>query len=139
MSIFEQFGTSKELEKKGVRIPYGKNKDGSEMAFFIRRMSKSNKKYTKGFAESTKPYQRQIEMDMLKEETADEILMNVFVDTVLVGWENIQQNDGTVILFDHDNAVSLFTELPDLYADLVEKSKKASLFREIAIEEITKN
>lgn len=139
MSIFEQFETNKEAEKKGVAIEYSANKDGTIPTFFVSRMSRTNKNYLKSLERNTKAHRRAIELETIKPEQAEQINMQVFVDSILLGWENIKDKDGEVIQFTKENAKSLFERLPDLYDDLNEKAKKASTFRDEQVEEEAKN
>lgn len=135
MSLYNQFATNKEAEVEGVEVEYGANADGSIPSFRISRMSKANKKYTKALERATRPHRRAIELETMNNDLAERLFMGVFVDTVLLGWSNIQDRDGKAIAFNKENALKLFTDLPELYDDLQEKAKKASLFREEAIEE----
>jgi len=139
MSIFKQFATDATKEVEGVEVSYGFNEDGSEIKFFISRMSKSNKAYTKALEKATRPYRRQFELGTMNEKKAEEIFMELFATTILKGWENVQTEDGKDIPFDRFKAVDLFKTLPDLYQDLQEKANSAALFREEMLEEEAKN
>ena len=70
----------------------------------------------------------------MNNDLAERLFMGVFVDTVLLGWNNVQDRDGNNIAFNRENALKLFEDLPELYDDLQEKAKKASLFREESLE-----
>lgn len=135
MSLFEQFETNAEKESEGVEIQYGPNKDKTIPTFIISRMGKSNKRYSKALEAATRPYRRQVELGTLKNETAETLFMGVFVDTVLKGWKNVQDRDGTEIPFTKDAATRLLTDLPELYEDLQDKAKSASLFREESLDD----
>jgi hypothetical protein len=135
MSLYNQFETNKEAEIEGVEVQYGANADKTVPTFRISRMSKANKKYTKALERATRPHRRAIELETMNNDLAERLFMGVFVDTVLLGWSNVQDREGKNIAFNKENALKLFTDLPELYDDLQEKAKKASLFREEAIEE----
>lgn len=139
MSIFEQFETNKQAEKEGVAISYGANSDGTVPTFFVSRMSRTNKKYLQALERNTKPHRRAIELETIKPDQAESINMQVFVDAILLGWENIKGKDGEAIQFSKEAAKALFEKLPDLYDDLNEKAKKASTFRDEQKEEEAKN
>ena len=66
-------------------------------------------------------------------------LKEVFVKSILLGWENITDAEGKKMDFTERNAMKLFNDLPDIYEDLFEQSSKASLFREASMEEDAKN
>ena len=149
MSLQDQFATNSAKEIEGVEIQYGPNKDGSVPTFHISRASKSNKAYTKALEKGTRPYRRQIELGTMNNETAEALFMTVFIQTVLKGWQNVQVRkigaDGKPTAefenldFNETNARRLFLELPELYEDLQEKSKQASLFRDESLEDEAKN
>lgn len=139
MSIFAQFETNKEAEKKGAAVTYAANDDGTIPTFYVSRMSRSNKNYLKALDRNAKPHRRSIDLETIKPEVADSINLKVFVDSILLGWENIKNKDGEIIQFNKENAISLFESLPDLYDDLSERARKASTFRDEEIEEEAKN
>lgn len=139
MSIYNQFATDKEKETEGVVVPYSANEDGSVPSFKIARMGKSNKKYTKAMERATRPYRRQVELGALSEEVSEKILLGVFVDTILLGWENVLDRDGNKIPYNRDNAMKVMTDLPDLYADLQAQASSAAQFREEQREAEAKN
>ena len=139
MSIFKQFATDQTKEIEGVEVSYGFNDDGTEIKFFISRMSKSNKAYSKALEKATRPYRRQFELGTMDEKKAEEIFKEVFCSTILKGWENVQDDDGKNMDFSVQGAKFLFQSLPDLYQDLQEKANSAALFREEMVEEEAKN
>ena len=130
MSLFDQFETDSAKEIEGVPVKYAPNKDGTVPTFFLSRMGKANKKYSKALDKATKPYARQMQLGTLDEATAEELFRGVFVKTVLKGWENVRGKDGEDLAFTPENASDLFKKLPDLYDDLQEKARSAALFRE---------
>lgn len=135
MSLYSDFETNKDLETNGVKVEYGPNKDKTIPTFFIRRMSRSNKKYTKGLEKATRPHRRAIELETMQTSQAEKISMEVFVETILVGWENVQNRKNEVVPYTKEAATKLFNELPDFYDDLQGKASKASLFRDESVEE----
>jgi hypothetical protein len=139
MSIFKQFGTDKKLEQDGVLVEYPANEDGSIPSFKLARMCRSNKRYMKAVEAATRPHKRAIELGTIKPETAEEVFLDVFVGTILLGWDNITGLDGKAILFNKENAKDLMKKLPDLYDDLQEKAKNMSLFLESEMEQEAKN
>jgi len=135
MSLHSQFATDKKAEVDGVWVEYGANDDGTIPGFKISRMSKANKKYTKALERATRPHRRAIELETMNNDLAERLFMEVFVDTVLLDWKDIQDRDGENLELTKESALKLFNELPELYDDLQEKAKKASLFREETLEE----
>lgn len=139
MSLHSQFKTDATLENAGIAIQYGPNDDGSVPEFVISRTGKSNKKYTKALEAATKPYRRQIDLGTMNNDLAEKLFMGVFIDTILKSWSNVQDEKGKDIAFTKQAAIKLFSELPELYDDLQDKSKNAGLFREADLEDDAKN
>ena len=139
MSLFRTFKTDDEKEKSGVPVTYGPNDDGSVPTFIVRRRGPTNQQYAKQLTRETEPYRRQMELNTLDEMVSRAILMKVFVETVLVGWSNVQDQNNQPIVFSRENALSLFRTLPELYDDLLAQSAKLSLFRSETAEQERKN
>ena len=138
MSLHELFGTDKNAEEKGVWVWYGEEEDKAP-GFLIARMGKSNKKYSKTLEKNTRAHRRAIELETMKEDQADKIFLKTFCKSVLLDWKNVTTKDGKTLPFSTKNAIELLTDLPDLYDDLNEKARKATLFREETQEEDAKN
>jgi len=139
MSIFNQFETDQDAEKDGIWIEYGENEDGTIPAFKVSRMSKNNKRYSKALDRATRPHRRAIELETLKDDTAERVFMEVFVDTILMDWKNIQTKQGSEIALTKEKALEIFNALPELYEDLQNNARKASLFRQEALEDESGN
>lgn len=130
--LFKQYKTNATKEAEGVEIefPEAENEDGSIPTFVISRMGKGNKAYAKSLEAATRPYRRQVELGTLKNEVAEGLFLNVFVDTILRGWKNIQDENGADIPYSKDNAVKLLNDLPDVYERLQEEAKLSANFRD---------
>jgi len=146
MSLRSQFGTNTAKETEGVVIQFGENDDKTIPGFHISRMSRANVRYTKAMEVATRPYKRQIELGTLPNDTSERIFLDVFVRTVLRGWENVLLSDVTgnvkdtgFATFSEDNARKLFSNLPELFEDLQQQAKSASLFKEEEMEADSKN
>lgn len=146
MSLSSQFKTDKKAEIDGVKVEYGTNNDGSIPTFYIRRMSRSNLKYTKSLEARTRRHRRLIDNDQLDPKLAEQINLDIFLDSIFVHFENIPLSDVTGKKEDlgfapstKENARLLFENLPDLYDDLQMKAQKASMFKENVLEDEAEN
>jgi hypothetical protein len=139
MSLFKQFATDPELEKKGILLDYGKNADGTSICIRIARAGGANKQFDKRMEALTKPIRRQLQNETAEAEQIDTIFRKLWAETVVLGWENVQDEDGKPIPFNVANCVALFDKLPDLFADIQEQSRKAALFRKANLEADAKN
>lgn len=140
-TLFKQFETDPKLEKEGVWVYYGSPEDEADTApgFLISRAGGANTKFTSAMEARLKPLRRQLQNDMVSNSTLTNITRDVFSQYVLLGWKNIQGEDGQPMDFTKANAVALFTRLPDLYTALQEDATKALLFRKYLQEEDAKN
>ena len=134
MGTYSAFKTNPELETKGIVIDYG---DAGR--FRIARAGGANASYQKKLAALAKPIRRQIQAETIGKEKAEEIMAEAFFHTVLLGWEGVTDADGNELPYSIQNARTLFADLPDLLADLVESAQKASLFRDEVAEQDAKN
>lgn len=139
MSLYSQFAVSQEKEQNGVDVQYAPNKDGTIPTFTIARAAKANKAYSKALEKATRPYRRQIDLGTMDNSVAERLFMDVFIRTLLIGWQNVRNQDGTPMEFSEVNANKLFTALPELYEDLQNKANSAALFRDDNLEEEAKN
>lgn len=138
MSLRKTYKTDKNLEADGVEIPVAVNEaNGQPILFRVARMSPSNKKYAARLNKVTRPHQAAIQNDAMDNTLARKMLQEVFVDTILLGWTNLPKSDLTGneadtgdLEFNRENALALFTELPDLYDQLEKQAQSAASFRE---------
>jgi len=139
MSLYKQFSTDKNLEKVGIVLEYGPNSKGEEIEIRIARAGGANKRYDTLLEVRLKPHRRQIQAETFSREQQEKIFLDVFAETVVLGWNNVEDADGNVMDFNKENVIKLFTDLPDLYEDVKAQSGKAALFRQQVLEEDAKN
>lgn len=138
MSLRKTFKTDQSAEVEGVWVDVGINDhNGKTQRIKIRRMSASNKHYTKELNRVTKPHQSAIQNDAMDNNLARKMLQEVFADTIIIDWEEIPQSELTGVEtdtdpleFNRDNVLALFKELPDCYDDWETRANKAAAFRE---------
>ena len=133
-SIYDLYGTDKELEKNGVWIEY----PGGEM-FKVARIGTNESAYGKLLRQKTKHLRRKIETDTLDVDVLSKIMMDVFVQTSLLDWKNVNGSDGKAIDFNRENALELMRRLPDHFDDLHTQAQSLSTFQKEAVEKDSKN
>lgn len=134
MSIYNLYETDKKSEFDGVLVPVGKDKTGRDTLVRIARAGPSNPRYQRVLESKTKKYRRLIQNDLLDTSVADGVMMEVFAETVVLGWENMEDRDGNVLPYSRENCLRLFQELPDFFYDIREQATKSALFRREALE-----
>jgi len=133
-NTYKKFQTNKEAEQKGVVLDYG---DG--MCIRIARAGGSNIKFEKAVQSKMRKYELQSKHGLLEPEQMRTIFREVLAETVVLGWEGVTDENGASMTFTKDNAIKLFTDLPDLMDDVLEQSRKVALFRSQIQEEESGN
>jgi len=148
-SPYSLFKTDPNKEVQGVIINYG-----DEAWFRIARAGGANKAYLKAMADRLKPFRRQIQTETMDEKVADSLVMEVFVDTVLLGWgskvpaldgegttdvDYIEGENGQRLDFTRENAIKVLTDLPELYRELRAESERLGTFTAVVKEGDAKN
>lgn len=132
---FNAYKSDETLESQGIVLNYGK--DGK---FIVARAGGANKKFAKALEARGRPYRRQIENGTVNNEVLENLLREVFVETVILGWEGVKdQQTGEDIPFSKENCLALFEQVPNLFVDLREQATLFANFRAESIEEDAKN
>jgi hypothetical protein len=148
MSLRKTFKTDKNAEINGVEVVVGMNEYNNQPIYAtFTRMTRTNKNYTSALEKATQPHQAAIQNETLDEGVASNMMREVFVDTILLGFRNLPKSDLTgrdednevELEFTRENALALFEELPDLYADWEKRANRAATFREAQREKNAKN
>src|SRR5262245_48481461 len=129
MSLYKQFKTDSSLEKAGILLQYGKNSKGADICIRIARASMANEPYAKRMEAKVKPFRRQIQNETIERALLAGIVREVFAETIVLGWENVEDADGNTQPFTKENCLKLFNDLPDLFEDIQEQAQRAALFR----------
>lgn len=139
MSLYAAYKTDTSRENQGARIVKGSNEDGTEIVFIVARTGKSNTTYKLASERAFKPHRAAIKGGNLSNDTAENLLLDLFCGHLLKGWENVRDEQGADFPFNETNAKKLMTDLPDLYQELVEASNNVSLFLDSNREADAKN
>lgn len=141
-----KFKSSSKLANEGINIAVKEwiNTDGTIPTFTVRRASMQNKSYAKAIRELNDKVLLKYGVtntDELTDEQNEEIDIEVFIDAVLIGWENVELEDGLKYPYSKENALALFSN--EDYFDVISKIKVgASLskgFNPALVSKITKN
>lgn len=130
MSLYKLFKTNENLETDGIWLEYGQTADGKPIRIKIARAGGHNVAFSKALEKATRPYKKAIQTGMLDNKTADRLYKEVFAETVVLDWINVEGPDGQPMEFNKENVLKLFEDLPDLFVDLREQSANVALFRD---------
>lgn len=143
-TLYKQFKTDDNVEKNGLLLQYGETAEGKPVTIRIARAGGANTQFQKRLEALTRPHRRQLQTETLSPKVAESLVRRAYAETVVLGWENVEfpvldaegnPTDAVEALpFTVDNCMRLFTDLPDLFADLQEQASKAALFRQDLLE-----
>lgn len=147
MGLRKTHENNETTETEGVWVEVDIN-DHNEQPIEVKLayMGKSNKRYTKRLEVITKPHMAAIQNDVMPEKLSDRLWREVFTDTILLGWKNLPKSELTgnaedteLLEYNRENALALFTELPNVLSHWEEIAKMRSTFREKVMEDAAKN
>jgi len=130
MGVYDTYKMDPEMEAKGV--PYFIS---DTETIFVARAGGSNKAYLKCLERLSRPHRRAIDKGLISNEVMSKILMQAYAETVVKGWENITDENDEPMEFSIENCIKLFTDLPELWEDVLKISTSAELYRFQAREE----
>lgn len=123
-NVYDIFKTDDKLEsEQGILLDFG------EFRIRILRASKKNKKYTIAMKKIQNRYQKQIQKNILPEDKAHEIMMSVYSEAIVIGWEGIKDEKGKDIPYSKETCFGLFNELPEMFKMVVEEAESISNFQ----------
>lgn len=128
MSAYDMFESDAKAEKAGTWIGLG------TMRFKIARAGGANSDFIKLASQRFKPYQAAINADTMPKEIADDLVVGIFVDTIVLDWENVYGRDKQLIPFSKEACRKLLTDLPNLFTELQQASMKVSNFQKENLE-----
>ena len=123
ISAFDQFESDVSLEQDGVWVQVG------TMGFKVARAGGDNDEFVKAVSKRFKPYQAALSADTFPKEMAHDLVVGVFVDTVIKDWKDVYGRDKQPIAFSKEAAKQLFIELPNLFMAVQAEAQKLSNFR----------
>lgn len=130
MSLYSMFKTDGNLEKNGVILEFGTNQKGLPIGIRIARAGGGNSAFTKRIEVLVKPYRRAIQNETIDTETLERLYRQAYAETVVLGWENVDDENNEPLEFTKENCIKLFEELPELFKEIQEQSQKVAIFRE---------
>lgn len=133
MSIYKTFSTDEELEGRGVVLDFG---DGQWVR--ITRAGGSNKKFIKLLEAMMKPHRRAVQLELLSDDKATEIMHTVFAKAIILEWK-ISDEEGKDIPFTLENALRVFKDLPEFFMQIKTEAENRSNFKRQSQEAEAKN
>lgn len=146
MSLSAKYKTDKNLERNGVRIEFPPNPDKTVPYFDIVRAGRANPDYQVVADRINAPHRRAEALGVLPADKREALTREIYAEAGIKNWGNIPASDITgdpeatgYLPYSKQNAIALFTNLPDLYNDLVAMSIDHNTFLEAEKELAAKN
>lgn len=111
-NLYALFETDKELEANGIDLKFG------DSTFRCKRAGGSNRKFETAFNEKTRAFQTKMQLASLSEEQSDKLLMEVYFEAVVLGWEDVTDREGNNLEFTLENFQKVMTDLPEVWRNL---------------------
>lgn len=161
MGMYDQHATSVELERKGVWVDYG----GFRVK--VAKAGGANRAYLQKVEMETKPIRRAMAAGTLSEDRARPIMIKVFVETIIMGWQvfesfednpdaeekatkdqvqeggiwkdGIEQPDGSIGKFNAENVRKALVALPAVFNMIKTDAMADDIYLESVREDEAKN
>jgi len=108
MAKLSQFKQDVSKSEEGVKVDLG---DGLQVT--VARIG--NKKYQDFIRKATKPYQQAIRNKTLSDSIYEKIMVEAMADSILLGWEGMEDDHGDLIPYSKDMALEILSD--PAYAD----------------------
>ena len=115
--------TNDKKELEGIWVDYS-----AGMRVKVARMS--NRNYVDFMRKISKPHRRRQRREELPTETYESLIRQAVAKCILLGWENMEDDEGVNIPYSHDKALEILKLYPDFCNDIVDMSSDAEHFRE---------
>jgi len=134
MANIENLKTDAIKESDGVWIDYG-------LGVRLKIARARNPKYKEFLRKLVEPLKVDMRAEKTSMEELNKALITVRANTILLGWENIEDSNGNQIPYSAKKAEEFFSdpELKDFYEFVVTVSESADKYKKILVEESEKN
>ena len=130
---YSVFRTDRTLEKEGIILDYG------DFKIKVARAGGANAAFQKALISKIRPFKRQIDAGAIPDGVAERLFLEVYAESVVLGWEGVTDEYGKPFPYSKENAVKLFSDLPDLFRDVQSQAASISNFRAEVTEDTIKN
>ena len=126
----ENYVTDEDREAiTGVWVPV------QEKKFLILRAGGYNKKYRRVLQALGKPYTHQIQRNNLPDEVARELSRKAYVQSCILDWKGVEDEDGNPVPFSQKACEELFEQLPEVATDVMALCDAIETFQQAEVTE----
>jgi hypothetical protein len=134
VSTYSTFKTNPSLETEGVVLDFG---DAGK--FRIARAGGANQRFQRRVNQLSKPHRHAISLGTIDPIVLDEIMRTSYAETIVLGWEDVTGEDGEPFPFNKENCMKLFSDLPELFGQIIKASQQVAFFKQEMNEASVKN
>jgi hypothetical protein len=132
-TLYALFETDTDLEVKGIGLKFG------PATIYTKRAGGNNRAFSATFEDKTRAMSSRLQLAALSDEQSDAILMEVFAESVVTGWDGVTDREGNPLEFNKENFIKLMKDLPTLWRALrVEAANHENFLRQQAKAEGTR-
>lgn len=142
--LYSSFEGDQKLEKFGIWLDYGSFRVLAAYA------GGANKAYLKSIETRTKHLRRAIASGSVPNDLLQTILIDVYVETIILGWETMDENtgemvqgiedkEGNILPFNQENVRKTLKNLPNLFLNIQDAVSSATNYRKEQLDTEGKN
>lgn len=123
------FATDQKLELNGVWRNVGQG-----LRLLVAR--DNNPEYLKAVRKAMAPYKSKFQRDSLSVEESETMMSRIMADTILLDWENLEDDKNKKIKYTPDAAFEYFETYPEFKTLVTQLSSDVDFYRQSAIKEV---
>lgn len=135
MRIKSIFTTDKAKEMNGIWHDIGPEENGKTPKLLIARENNDN--FVKLIRRLMNPYKTRAQRKNLGVKKAEEIMCKALSETILLDWKNLEEEDGSKIVYSIEKAYELLSTMNDFKALVISLSEDMDAYRLSVINEVT--
>lgn len=151
MPLFKAYQTDKDLEREGAWVHFILTPGKDEFKVKVARIGGGNTNFQKIFERVRKPHKRALQLETASAELEDQLMREAIAEGIVKGWQTmneatsfkwvdgVQLEDGKIVPLSKATLLEIFTALPDVFQDIVDRAMKFGLFRAQELEDDSKN
>lgn len=132
-NIGKVFSYDEKTEQQGIWLDYG------EFSVRVLRASPRNKGFMALKERLYAPHQRALDLGVLPEKVTKQLTSELYAKTIVIDWEGVTDDDGNEIPFSPEACQQYLERYPDFLREVMTQSMRAELFRQMELEENSKN
>lgn len=126
-SGFEEYRTDPDYEAgQGIDLKFP-----GGVIITIHRAGGANKKYNRTRDRVFKPYRRKLQNGTMGLDEMDDLMKDIYAESVIIGWEGVKGEDGAIVPFSKQSARDLLDELPAVWEEIQEAADRLGNFQAV--------